>query len=127
MSPANHGEPRRVGMSTRILSDVDLSMIPLCFDVGQVSRNVANDLMLVELIASLCVIQTATAPALVVASPGRVHVVSSEDEGPGLLTLPRHSCGPPLVDELPSGGFGDGIVTLRSLSSKLSNGRFNSR
>ena len=87
-SPANRGEPRRVGMPSGTLSDVDPSMLPLRFDVGQAGRDVADDPMLVELVASLHVIRTATAPALVVASLGRVDAAFSEDEGPRPLASP---------------------------------------
>jgi len=108
---ANRGGPRRAGMSSGTLSDVDPSMLPLRFDVAQAGRDVADDPMLLELVASLHVIRTATAPSLVVASLGRVDAASSKDEGPRPLASPRHSCGPPLVDELPSGGLGDGTVS----------------
>jgi hypothetical protein len=103
MSPANHDEP------TGTLSDVDPSMLPLRFDVGQAGRDVADDPMVVELIGSLHVIRITIVPALVVGSPRHVDAAFLEDKRPRPLTSPRHSCGPPLVDELPC-GFRDGTV-----------------
>jgi hypothetical protein len=54
-SPANHGEPHHVGMSTGTLSNIDPSVLPLRFDVGQAGRDVADDPM-VKLIVSIHVI-----------------------------------------------------------------------
>lgn len=81
-SPANHDEPRRVGMPSGILSDVNPLMLSLRFNVGQASQDVADDPILVDLIVSLHIIRIATTPPLVVASPGHVDDASSEDEAP---------------------------------------------
>jgi hypothetical protein len=76
ISPACHGGT---------LSGVDLSMFSLRFDAGQDGWDVADDPMLVELIALLHVTRIAAASAMVLASPRRIDATSSEDERPRCL------------------------------------------
>jgi hypothetical protein len=98
------------------LSGVDPSMFSLHFDARQDGRDIADDPMLVELIASLHVTQIAAAPAMVPTSPRRTDDASSKDEGPRPLSSPRHNCGSPHVDGPLSDSSRDGTVcTVQSV------------
>jgi hypothetical protein len=76
-------------MPNETLSGFDPLTLSLHFDVGQAGRDVgqtgqdaAGDPMLVELVVSLPVIQTAAAPAMEPTSPVCVATASLEDEVP---------------------------------------------
>jgi hypothetical protein len=99
-------------MPSGTLSGLDPLMLSLCFDAGQASWDIVDDLMLVELVASLPVIRTAAAPAMGPASPVRVAAASSEDEAPRPASSPVRGCGLPHVDGLPSGISGDGTISI---------------
>lgn len=77
MTPCGHGEWGHV------LSEIDSLMLSLCLDMGHDGQLIADDLMMVELVASLPVIQTTGAPPTMF--PATV-----EDEAP---SLPAHSYG----------------------------------
>lgn len=97
MTPTCPDESRRDVMPTWNLFGFNPLMVSLRLD-ELAGRDIADDPMLLELIASLPIIGTDGASTMGHPSPVRAVVACSEDEAARLFSSPERSCGSPHGD-----------------------------